>query len=113
MNLLAKILVTGLSVIITSYLLPGVSVDGMISAIAVAAVLMLINTVVKPVMVILTLPVTIITMGLFLLIINALCILLASRMIAGFRVDGFWWALIFSLILSLINSILESFAKRD
>ncbi len=113
MNLLIKLLVTGLAVLISSYLLPGVSVDGMLGAIIVAAVLMLINAVVKPVMIILTLPVTVFTLGLFLLVINAVCILLASKIIPGFRVDGFWWALLFSIILSIINAILEGLARKN
>lgn len=113
MNLLVKLLITGLAVFISAYLLPGVKVDGMLSAIIVAAVLMLINAVVKPIMIILTLPVTVITLGLFLLVINAVCILLASKVVPGFTVDGFWWALLFSIILSIINSIFEGIAKRN
>ena len=113
MNLLIRILVTGLAVLISSYILPGVTVDGMVSAIIVAAVLMLINAVVKPIMIILTLPVTIFTLGLFLLVINAICILLASSLVPGFHVDGFWWALLFSVILAIINSIFEGFARQN
>ena len=85
----------------------------MLGAIIVAAVLALLDAVVKPVMVILTLPVTVLTMGLFLLVINACVILLASEIVPGFTVDGFWWALLFSIILSVINSILESIAKSN
>lgn len=113
MNLLVKLLITGLAVLISAYLLPGVSVDGMVSAIIVAAVLMLINAIIKPIMIILTLPVTVITLGLFLLVINAVCILLASRIVPGFQVDGFWWALLFSIILSIINSVFEGQAKKN
>ena len=113
MNLLVKLLITGLAVLISAYLLPGVSVDGMVSAIIVAAVLMLINAIVKPIMIILTLPVTVVTLGLFLLVINAICILLASKIVTGFRVDGFWWALLFSIILAIINSVFEGLAKKN
>ena len=113
MNLLAKLLITGLAVLISAYLLPGISVHGMVGAILVAAVLMLINVIVKPIMIILTLPVTFFTLGLFLLVINALCIMLAGQIVPDFHVDGFWWALLFSIILSIINSALEGLAKRN
>ena len=114
MNFLLKILVNALEVLITSYLLrKGVYVDGMVSAIVVAAVLVVLNTLVKPVMIILTLPVTILSLGLFLLVINACIILIASAIVPGFHVDGFWWALLFSLILSVINSILQATAGKE
>ena len=87
--------------------------DGMLGAVIVAAVLALLDAVIKPIMVILTLPVTFITLGLFLLVINACVILLASKIVPGFLVDGFWWALLFSIILALINSILEGIAKSN
>ena len=106
-------MISGLAVLITAYLLPGVKVDGMLGAVIVAAVLALLDAVIKPIMVILTLPVTFITLGLFLLVINACVILLASKIVPGFLVDGFWWALLFSIILALINSILEGIAKSN
>lgn len=112
-NFLAKILVSGLAVLITAYLLPGVTVDGMLGAVIVAAVLALLDAVIKPVMILLTLPVTVITLGLFLLVINACVILLASKIVPGFKVDGFWWALLFSIILSIVNSVLNGIAKNN
>ena len=78
-----------------------------------AIVLSLLNFIVKPILVILTLPVTIITFGLFLLMINAIIILLADKLIDGFAVDGIWWALLFSLLLSFLQSILFSLLKED
>lgn len=113
LNFFSRILISGLAVLITAYLLPGVKVDGMLGAVIVAAVLALLDAVIKPIMVILTLPVTFITLGLFLLVINACVILLASKIVPGFLVDGFWWALLFSIILALINSILEGIAKSN
>lgn len=77
------------------------------SALIVAAVLALLNAVLKPLLVILTIPVTVFTFGLFLLVINALIILTADWMLADFTVNGFWWALLFSIILSIITSIFE------
>jgi putative membrane protein len=108
MRLALKILVNSLAVIITAYLLPGVHVDGMLTAIIVAVVLAILNTFLKPLLILLTLPITIFTLGIFLLVINALIILLASRVVSGFVVDGFWWALLFSVVLSIINGIFES-----
>lgn len=104
-----KIIVSALAVFITSWLLPGVHVDGFITALIVAASLALLNYLIKPLLIILTIPVTIVTFGLFLLAINAFIILIASHYIDGFKVDGFWWALLFSIILSLVTSLLEIF----
>ncbi|MBK9730158.1 MAG: phage holin family protein [Chitinophagaceae bacterium] len=113
MNFLVKILISGLAVLITAYLLPGVDVDGMLGAVIVAAVLAVLDAIIKPLMIILTLPVTIVTLGLFLLVINAFVILLASKIVPGFKVDGFWWALLFSIILSIISSVFEGMAKNN
>jgi putative membrane protein len=113
MKLILRVLLTALAVVILSKVLPHVSVDSYLTAIIVAIVLGLLNFLVKPILVILTLPVTIITFGLFLLIINAVIILLADYFITGFSVDGIWWALLFSLLLSLLQSILFSILKED
>jgi putative membrane protein len=111
MKLILRILLTAISVVILSKILPHVAVDSYYTAIIVAIVLGLLNFIVKPILTILTLPITILTLGLFLLIINALMILLADRLIDGFMVDGLWWALLFSLCLSFLQSIFYSFLK--
>lgn len=108
MNLLLRILLSALAVVILAKILPGVRVDGYITAIIVAVVLSVLNFIVKPILIILTLPVTILTLGLFLLIINAIIILLADNLIGGFHVENIWWALLFSLLLSFLQSILYS-----
>lgn len=113
MNLLIKLLLSAVAVIISSYILPGVHVENFLEAIIVAAVLALFNATLKPLLVILTIPITLLTLGLFLLVINALLILLANVIVAGFEVDGFWWALAFSLILSIITAVFDSLAKKD
>jgi putative membrane protein len=110
MNFLIKILVTSLAVLFSAYLLPGVSVDNYTTAILVAIVIALLNTFLKPILILLTIPVTMLTLGLFLLVINAFIILFASELVNGFRVDGFWWALLFSIILSVVTSLLNSIA---
>jgi putative membrane protein len=115
MKFLLQLIISTLAVLITAYLLPHVSIEGnsFFTALIVAAVLAFLNAVVKPIMIILTIPVTLISFGLFLLVINALIIIMAAKLVDGFRVDNFWWALLFSLILSLVTSLLEGIKKRD
>ncbi len=113
MNLILRILLSAVAVVVLSKILPGVGVDSYTTAIIVAVVLSLLNFIVKPILVILTLPITIFTLGLFLLIVNAIIILLADHLIGGFQVDGIWWALLFSLLLSLLQSLLFSLLKDD
>ncbi|MEH6514971.1 phage holin family protein [Maribacter arcticus] len=113
MKLILRILLSALSVIILANVLPNVSVDTFMTAVIVAIVLSLLNFLVKPILVILTLPVTIVTFGLFLLIINAIIILLADKLIDGFSVSNIWWALIFSLLLSFLQSIFFSLLNDD
>jgi len=112
MKVILKILLTALAVVILAYLLPGVHVASPSSAIIVAVVLALLRLVLKPILVIFTLPITIVTLGLFLLVINAFIIMLADNLIEGFAVSGFWIALLFSLLLSFFQSILYSFLKE-
>lgn len=113
MKLLLRILLSALAVVVLSKILPGVGVDSYWTAILVAIVLSLLNFIVKPLLILFTLPVTILTLGLFLLIINALIILLADYLVPGFDVNGLWWALLFSLLLSILQSILFSLLKED
>lgn len=115
MNFIIRIIISTLAVLLTSYLLPKtmVTVDGFVDALIVAVVLAFLNAVVKPVMVFLTIPATLFTFGLFLLVINAFIIIIADYFIDGFKVYGFWSALLFSVILSLVNSIFEGIRRRD
>jgi putative membrane protein len=108
MNFIIRLLISALVAFGLSYLLPGVHIDSFVTALILALVLAVLNMLLKPIMVILTLPITIITLGLFLLVINAAIILLASKVVDGFKVDGFWWALLFSILLSVATSILQS-----
>jgi len=113
MKFILRILLSALSVVLLANILPGISVDTYITAIIVAVVLSLLNFLVKPILVILTLPVTIVTFGLFLLFINAIIIMLADYFVAGFGVSNIWWALAFSFLLSFLQSILFSLLKND
>jgi len=112
MNFILKIVLSAVAVLVIANFLPGVSVVNFTNAVIVAVVLALLKVTIKPLLIILTLPVTILTLGLFLLFINALIILLADNLIDGFHVTGFWVALLFSLILSLFESILYSFLDK-
>jgi putative membrane protein len=105
MAIIINWLVSALVIIVASYLLPGVHVASFMTALVVALVLGILNVLLKPILILLTLPITIITLGLFTFVINALLILLAAQLVPGFVVDGFLWALLFSLLISLINII--------
>ncbi len=111
MKTILKILLTALAVLAIAYLLPGVTVQDYTTAILVAVVLGLLRIFVKPVLVILTIPITIITLGLFLFCINAIIVLLASKFVDGFSVNGVFTALLFSFLLSFFQSILYSFLE--
>ena len=113
MNILIRLLLTAIAVIVLAKILPGVEVEGYWSAIIVAVVIALLRLVVRPILVVLTLPVTIITLGLFLLVINAVIILMADYFIDNFMVANFWWARLFSLLLSFLQSILYSILKDE
>ena len=97
---------------LSAYLLPGVHVENYGYALLVALVLAIANVIVKPILIIFTIPLTILTLGLFLLAINAMIILIVDYFVPGFEVDGFWWALAFSLILSVFNSLFGDLAEN-
>jgi putative membrane protein len=112
MRLIFQLLLTAVVVLVLAEVLPGVGVDTFTTSIIVAVVLALLNVLVKPILVFLTLPATIVTFGLFLLVINAVIILLVDWLIPGFAVDGFWWALLFSLLLTIAQSILFRLTEK-
>jgi len=105
MKLLIRILATALLVMLLSRLMKGVIVDDLRTGFTVAIVLALLNFFVKPILVLFTLPVTIFTLGLFLLVINAFIVMLCDHFIDGFRIDSFWTALLFSILLSISQSL--------
>ena len=107
MNILISWLINALVILSAAYILPGVHVASFMAALVAALFLGIINAIIKPVLVILTLPINILTLGLFTLVINAVLILLVAKIVPGFRVDGFWWALLFGIILSVANSVLN------
>ena len=105
MKLLFRILITAILVLVIAKIMKGVIVDEFTTALTVASVLGLLNFFVKPILVLFTLPVTIFTLGLFLLVINAIMILLCDHFVEGFHVSSFWTAMLFSIILSLSQSL--------
>ena len=105
MKLLIRILITSGLVLLIANFMTGVHVTDFVTAMIVAVVLGLLNIFVKPILTILTFPITIVTFGLFLLVINAAIILLCDNIVGGFSIDSFWTALIFSIILSILQSI--------
>lgn len=113
MNILINWILSAVVILVVSQILPGVHVSGFVAALTVALVLGIINAIIKPVIIILTLPINILTLGLFTLVINAALIMLTSAIVPGFRVDGFLWALAFSILLSIINMALHTFAQTS
>ncbi len=113
MKLFLKILLTALAVIILANVLPGVAINSYTTAVLVAITIAILNLLVRPILIVLTLPVTIVTLGLFLFIINALIIVLAGKLIVGFYVSGLFSALLFSILLSIFRSFLFSLLKDE
>lgn len=108
LSLLLVWLLNSVALLVVAYILPGVAVASFGSAMIAALVIGLLNMLVKPVLVFLTLPITILTLGLFLLVLNALLFWFAGSVLSGFKVNGFWWAVIGALLYSLISGLLTS-----
>jgi putative membrane protein len=103
MRFLVHWLVTGIALWVTAYILPGVVVSSWQSLAIAAIVLGLLNALVRPLLVLLTLPITVLTLGLFYLVINGLVFLLAAKLVPGFEVSGFWWAVLGAFVVSLVS----------
>ena len=108
--LLFNWIISALAIVVAAYLLPGVAVE-LFAAFVAAVVLGFINAVVRPILLVLTLPINILTLGLFTFVLNAALILLTSRIVEGFTVENFWWALLFSLVLSIVNYVFGKMKK--
>jgi putative membrane protein len=107
MKILLKWLLITASIMITAYVLPGVSVQSFGTALVAALVLGLINALLRPILVVLTFPFTIVTLGLFILVLNGLLVLLTSAIVTGFSVMNIWWAMLFSIVFSVISFVLH------
>ena len=102
-----RLLLLSIAVIVGAWLLPGITVESVWAVFLTAVVISLLNNLLRPILIVITLPVTALSLGLFLFVINAVIILLASGLVSGFHVDNFWSALLFSLVLTAVNSLLE------
>jgi putative membrane protein len=113
MRFIIKLLIVALAVYVTAYILPGIHLSSDFwTVLVVAFVISLLNVTIKPILVIITIPITVLTLGLFLLVINALIIMLTGSFVDGFEVDNFLWALLFSLIVSIIVSVFDKESKK-
>ena len=113
MGFLFKVIVTGIAAYLAAWLLPGVNIADAKTTLLVALVLALLNTFIKPILVVLTIPLTVLTLGLFLIVINIIIVYLATAIVPGFTVDGWLSALLFSLVVAFVSWILEGIASRD
>ena len=105
------LIVNALSIFIVSYLLSGIYVDSIWTALIVALILSILNVTLKPLLILLTIPITILTFGLFLIVVNVIILMTVDYLLAGFGIDGFFWAIIFSVLVSIVNSILYDLSK--
>lgn len=106
-------LVIAIALWVTAYILPGVTFEST-TALAIAAIVLgLINAVIRPILTILTLPITILTLGLFYLLVNGFTFLLAAKVVPGFAVAGFWWAVLGALLVSVVSAFIGGFVKKE
>jgi len=108
---LGNLIVNTLAVLITAFILPGVVVSSFFTGLVVAIMLGLVNMLIKPILILLTIPLYVITLGFFAFIVNALLVILVSKLVPGFEVKNIWWAMLFSVILSLVTSFLFSISS--
>lgn len=113
MNLLVRLLITAVSAYVLQMILSGVHIEGFGTAIIFAIVLGIVNLIFKPIMQILGFPLTVLTLGLFALVINALVIMIVDYFVDGMTIDGFGWAFVFSILLSIITSVIGGAVNKD
>lgn len=111
MGFIIKLLLTGVFAFFIAQVIPGIQLNSLTDGVLLALVLAVLNAVVRPILVVLTIPITFLTLGLFLLVINVIIIYLADAVLGGFDVEGVLWALIFSLVLSIITAIVDLIIK--
>jgi putative membrane protein len=115
MRFLARLVLNGVAIIIAAYLLPGLHLSGTMAALEAGAILGFVNAIVRPVLFFLTLPLTLLTLGLFIFVLNAICFSLTAWLVPGFSIDGFWWAMLGALLVSIVSWILNALVvgKRE
>lgn len=107
MRFLARLLLNGIAIIVAAWLLPGLHITGPFPALVAGIILGFVNAIVRPILFLLTLPFTLVTLGLFIFVLNAICFALTAWLVPGFSVDGFWWALLGALLVSIVSWILN------
>ena len=112
-SIIRNLVVNTLSIFAVSYVLSGVHVDSFLTALLVAVVMSVLNVTLKPLLILITIPLTFVTFGLFLFVINVLVLYAAASLIDGFAIEGFWWAILFSLLVSLVNSVLFGLGRNN
>ena len=111
MGFLIRVLVNAFAIYLIAHIVPGIEVDSILTALGAGLVLGLVNAIVRPILVVLTLPVTLVTLGLFLFVLNGLCLWLTSQVVRGFEVHGFWAAVFGALIVGVVSWILNAFVS--
>ncbi len=109
MGFLVRVLVNAMAIFLAAAVVPGIEISGALAALGAGLVLGLVNAVVRPILLVLTLPLTLVTLGLFLFVLNALCLWLTSALVKGFVVSGFWAALFGALLVSIVSWLLTAF----
>jgi putative membrane protein len=107
MRFLARLLLNGIAIIVAAWMLPGLHLSGLFPALVAGAILGFVNAIIRPVLFFLTLPLTLVTLGLFIFVLNALCLGLTAALVPGFDIDGFWWAVLGALLVSVVSWILN------
>ena len=113
MGFLLRVAVNALAIMLAASILPGISVDGLVPALVAGLLLGVVNAIVRPVLIILTLPITLITLGLFLLVLNGFCFWLVASIVKGFYVAGFWSACLGALIVSIVSTLLSMMVTEE
>ncbi len=111
MGFLVRVLVNAVAIYFVAQIVPGIRVSGVVTALGAGLVLGLVNALVRPVLVLLTLPVTLVSLGLFLFVLNGFCLWLTSRLVTGFEVRGFWAAVFGALLVSVVSWALSAFVS--
>ena len=111
-GMIRNLLINTISIFAVGYILTGIQVDSFLTAVIVAVVMAVLNVTLKPLLILITIPLTIITFGLFLLVVNVLVLYAAEALIGGFHIAGFWWAVAFSLLVSFVNGVLFGLDKN-
>jgi putative membrane protein len=111
MGFLIRVLLNAAAILFVASIIPGMEVNGILAALGAGLVLGLVNGIVRPILILLTLPFTLITLGLFLFALNAFCLKLTAMLVKGFTVEGFWPALFGSILISIVSWILTAFVS--